>query len=128
MLNPSMQELMKRVGNRYLLVNLAAQRARDIADEAEQSGVPLTDKAVKLALDEIAAGEIVYRPGPRVEPVKTANNPIAAAMVDVDDDLEERASDSDEENEDGETTVSRRRMDEFDDEELDDGDIPEEDR
>ena len=32
MLNPSMQELMKRVGNRYLLVNLAAQRARDIAD------------------------------------------------------------------------------------------------
>ena len=34
MLNPSMQELMKRVGNRYLLVNLAAQRARDIADEA----------------------------------------------------------------------------------------------
>ena len=125
MLNPSMQELMKRVGNRYLLVNLAAQRARDIADEAEQSGVPLTDKAVKLALDEIA-----YRPGPRVEPIKTANNPIAAAMVDVDDDLddEERASDSDEENEDGETTVSRRRMDEFDDEELDDGDIPEEDR
>ena len=126
MLNPSMQELMKRVGNRYLLVNLAAQRARDIADEAEQSGVPLTDKAVKLALDEIAAGEIVYRPGPRVEPIKTANNPIAAAMVDVED--EERASDSDEENEDGETTVSRRRMDEFDDEELDDGDIPEEDR
>ena len=122
MLNPSMQELMKRVGNRYLLVNLAAQRARDIADEAEQSGVPLTDKAVKLALDEIAAGEIVYRPGPRVEPIKTANNPIAAAMVDVDDDLD------DEENEDGETTVSRRRMDEFDDEELDDGDIPEEDR
>ena len=32
MLKPSMQELMKRVGNRYLLVNLAAQRARDIAD------------------------------------------------------------------------------------------------
>ena len=93
--------------------------------------MPLTDKAVKLALDEIAAGrDPVYRPGPRVEPIKTANNPIAAAMVDVDDDLddEERASDSDEENEDGETTVSRRRMDEFDDEELDDGDIPEEDR
>ncbi len=133
MLNPSMQELMKRVGNRYLLVNLAAQRARDIADEAEQSGVPLTDKAVKLALDEIAAGEIVYRPGPRVEPVKTANNPIAAAMVDVDDSIdldedEENTADADEENEDDEETASHRRMDEFDDEELDDGDIPEEDR
>ena len=41
MLNPSMQELMKRVGNRYLLVNLAAQRARDIADESEEKGEPL---------------------------------------------------------------------------------------
>ena len=69
MLKPSMQELMKRVGNRYLLVNLAAQRARDIADQAEESGEELPDKAVKLALDEIADGEIVYRPGPRVEPV-----------------------------------------------------------
>ena len=88
MLNPSMQELMKRVGNRYLLVNLAAQRARDIADEAEAKGEPLEEKAVKLALDEIAAGEIVYRPGPRVEPVKTANNAIAAAMVDVDDSID----------------------------------------
>ena len=57
MLNPSMQELMKRVGNRYLLVNLAAQRARDIADEAEAKGEPLEEKAVKLALDEIAAGD-----------------------------------------------------------------------
>ena len=38
MLKPSMQELMKRVGNRYLLVNLAAQRARDIADRAEETG------------------------------------------------------------------------------------------
>lgn len=28
MLKPSMQDLMKRVNNRYLLVNLAAQRAR----------------------------------------------------------------------------------------------------
>lgn len=136
MLNPSMQELMKRVGNRYLLVNLAAQRARDIADEAEAKGEPLEEKAVKLALDEIAAGEIVYRPGPRVEPVKTANNAIAAAMVDVDDsiDLDEdenedtEREDDEEHDEDEDDTASRRRMNDFDDEELDDGDIPEEDR
>ena len=32
-----------------------------------KKGEPLPDKAVKLALDEIAAGKIVYRPGPRVE-------------------------------------------------------------
>ena len=130
MLKPSMQELMKRVGNRYLLVNLAAQRARDIADQAEKTGEQLSDKAVKLALDEIAAGTVVYRPGPRTEPVIVQNNAIAAAMVDVDDSLDldeedEAASDEDavdEQEEEG------HRLDEFDDHELDDGDIPEEDR
>ncbi len=133
MLKPSMQELMNRVGNRYLLVNLAAQRARDISDQAEESGVPLEDKAVKLALDEIAAGEIVYRPGPRVEAAVPQNNAIAAAMVDVDDtiDLDEDdeehtdAEDDEEKDEDGE---DEHRLDEFSNSELDDGDIPEEDR
>ena len=128
MLKPSMQDLMKRVGNRYLLVNLAAQRARDIADRAEETGEELPDKAVKLALDEIAAGEIVYRPGPRTEPVIVQNNPIAAAMVDVDDSVvmdedEQHEAAADEENEDED-----HRIDEFDDHELDDGDVPEEDR
>ena len=123
-----MQDLMKRVGNRYLLVNLAAQRARDIADQAEETGEQLPDKAVKLALDEIAAGEIVYRPGPRTEPVIVQNNPIAAAMVDVDDSVvmdedEQHEAAADEENEDED-----HRIDEFDDHELDDGDVPEEDR
>ena len=128
MLKPSMQELMKRVGNRYLLVNLAAQRARDIADQAEETGEELPDKAVKLALDEIADGEIVYRPGPRTEPVIVQNNPIAAAMVDVDDSV---VMDEDETHEAAaEDTMDdeERRLDEFDDHELDDGDVPEEDR
>lgn len=70
MLKPSMNELMKRVGNRYLLVNLAAQRARDISAEAEEKGETLPDKAVKMALDEIAAGTIVYKAGPKAEPVE----------------------------------------------------------
>lgn len=61
MLKPSMQELMKKVNNRYLLVNLAAQRARDISGEADEDGAVLHDKPVKLALDEIAAGLIEYR-------------------------------------------------------------------
>ena len=136
MLKPSMQELMKRVGNRYLLVNLAAQRARDIADQAEATGEELPDKAVKLALDEIAAGEIVYRPGPRTEPVIAQNNAIAAAMVDVDDSIDLDADDDDQTH-DGETDPDAdedhedeeaRRIDEFDNHSLDDGDVPEEDR
>ena len=131
MLNPSMQELMKRVGNRYLLVNLAAQRARDIADEAEAKGEELPDKAVKLALDEIAAGEIVYRPGPRVETAIPQNNAIAAAMVDVDDtidlDEDEEHTEDNNEDEDEDDRESVRRLNEFDDGSLSDGDIPEED-
>ena len=128
MLNPSMQELMKRVGNRYLLVNLAAQRARDIADEAEEKGEPLPDKAVKLALDEIAAGKIVYRPGPRVETAIPQNNAIAAAMVDVDDTLDlEEHTDSEADEDKNENADEVRRLNEFDDGSLSDGDIPEED-
>ncbi len=86
MLKPSMNELMKRVGNRYLLVNLCAQRARDIAQQAEESGDPLPDKAVKLALDEIAAGAIVYKPGPKAEPVRTFEPSGGTLDLDFDDD------------------------------------------
>ena len=68
MLNPSMQDLMKNVNNRYLLVNLAAQRARDIAQEAEDKGEKIPEKPVKIALDEIAAGKIEYKEGPKPEP------------------------------------------------------------
>ena len=131
MLKPSMQELMKRVGNRYLLVNLAAQRARDIADQAEASGEQLPDKAVKLALDEIAAGTIVYRPGPKTTPVIAQNNAIAAAMVDVDDTIDlddEEGAVSDEDNAEVQEEEETRRLDEFDDHELGEGDVPEEDR
>ena len=130
MLKPSMQELMKRVGNRYLLVNLAAQRARDIADQAEETGEQLPDKAVKLALDEIAAGTVVYRPGPRTEPVIVQNNAIAASMVDVDDsiDLDDEDDTASDENAVDEQEDEERRLDEFEDDELDDGYVPEEDR
>ncbi|MFI3115223.1 MAG: DNA-directed RNA polymerase subunit omega [Clostridia bacterium] len=58
MLNPSMKELIEKTGNRYLLVNLAAKRARDIADEAEMHGEIIDEKPVKIALEEIADGTI----------------------------------------------------------------------
>ena len=85
MLKPSMKELMNKVGHRYLLVNLAAQRARDIAQEAEEKDEQLPDKAVKLALDEIAAGTIVYCPGPKVEPEYRLTSDLLPGMLDLDD-------------------------------------------
>lgn len=62
MLHPSMSELLEKVDNRYLLVNVAAKRARQIAEEAEMNEVSLAEKPVKLALDDIVAGRIVNVP------------------------------------------------------------------
>ena len=58
MLYPSMKTLLKGIGNRYLLVNVVARRAREIAEEAEEQGEPLNDKPVTLAIEEIADGEL----------------------------------------------------------------------
>lgn len=58
LLYPPMKELLKNVPSRYMLVNLVANRARKISAESEQSGVPLTEKAVTLAVREVASGAL----------------------------------------------------------------------
>ena len=60
MLHPTMPELLEKVDNRYLLVNVAAKRARQIAEEAEMNEIKLTEKPVKMALDDIVSGRIVH--------------------------------------------------------------------
>ncbi len=64
MLEPSMNKLLSQVPSRYMLVNVVAQRARQIASEAEDKGYPLEEKPVTLALKEVASGA--------VEPVREA--------------------------------------------------------
>ncbi len=63
MLHPSMSELLTKIDNRYLLVNVTAKRARELAEEAEAAELSLTEKPVKLALDDIMSGRIVPRDG-----------------------------------------------------------------
>ena len=58
MLYPAMSKLNERVPNRYLLVNVVARRARQIAEAADESGEPLDAKPVTTALNEVAAGQI----------------------------------------------------------------------
>lgn len=58
MLYPAMNTLTKNVPNRYLLVNVVARRARQIAEDAEQEGLHLTEKPVTEAINEVADGEI----------------------------------------------------------------------
>lgn len=58
MLYPPMNELLEKVPSRYMLVNVVAQRARQIASEAEASGEPLDDKPVSIAIREVAEGKL----------------------------------------------------------------------
>ncbi len=58
MLYPAMSTLNESIPNRYLLVNVVARRARQIAEAADESGTPLTEKPVTTAINEVAAGEI----------------------------------------------------------------------
>lgn len=59
MLKPAMNELLSQIPSRYMLVNVVAQRARQIASEAEEEGISLEDKPVSLALREVAEGKCV---------------------------------------------------------------------
>ena len=54
MLYPPVADLLKNVDSRYLLVNVVAQRARQIAAEAEEYQEELPEKPVTLAIQEVA--------------------------------------------------------------------------
>jgi len=58
MLYPSLASLLKQVNSRYLLVNIIARRARDIAAGAVDRDDIAYEKPVSKAIEEIAAGEL----------------------------------------------------------------------
>ena len=58
MLYPPVADLLKNVDSRYLLVNVVAQRARQIAQEAELMQEELPEKPVTLAIQEVANGKL----------------------------------------------------------------------
>ena len=58
MLYPPVADLLKNVDSRYLLVNVVADRARQIALEAEALQEELPDKPVTMAIREVAEGKL----------------------------------------------------------------------
>lgn len=56
MLYPAMNKLNEYIPNRYMMVNVVARRARQIALEAENNGQFLEDKPVTMAINEVAEG------------------------------------------------------------------------
>lgn len=61
MLYPAMSKLNSYIPNRYMLVNVVALRARQISEAAEESGEPLDEKPVTLAIREVADGKLDAR-------------------------------------------------------------------
>ena len=58
MLYPPVAELLTKVDSSYLLVNLVAHRARQIAAEAEELQEDLEEKPVTMAIHEVAEGKL----------------------------------------------------------------------
>lgn len=56
MLYPAMTNLTEYIPNRYMMVNVVARRARQIAQEAEMNGEILEEKPVTMAINEVAEG------------------------------------------------------------------------
>ena len=61
MLYPAMNKLTSYIPNRYMLVNVVARRARQIAEAADESGEHLEDKPVTMAIHEVAEGTLDAR-------------------------------------------------------------------
>ena len=58
MLYPPIADLLEQVDGRYLLVNVVAKRAREIAQVANDNDVKLPVMPVTMAIREVAAGEL----------------------------------------------------------------------
>lgn len=61
MLYPAMNKLTQYIPNRYMMVNVVARRARQIADAADAAGEPLDEKPVTMAINEVAEGRLDAR-------------------------------------------------------------------
>lgn len=57
MLRPSMYQIIGKHDSYYEFVVAVSQRARDIADTAEGQNVILSEKPVKLSVEEFACGK-----------------------------------------------------------------------
>jgi len=58
MLYPAMKDLLEKIPSRYMLVNVVAQRARQISVDAQDEGYALEDKPVSIAIREVAENRL----------------------------------------------------------------------
>jgi len=61
MIQPPISELLKKIENRYTLVNVTAKRARMLTNGAQPLSAVKSDKDVTIAINEINEGKVRYR-------------------------------------------------------------------
>lgn len=61
MIKPSISELLEKVENRYILVNVTAKRARMLNEGAQPITAKTFSKDVVTAINEINEGKVRYR-------------------------------------------------------------------
>lgn len=72
MTEPAVADLLKKVENRYTLVNAAAKRARMLTSGAQPLAVTKSDKDVTIAIQEIYEGKVSYH---KIKPETKMNAP-----------------------------------------------------
>jgi DNA-directed RNA polymerase subunit omega len=66
----TIEDCLKRVKNRFLLVNMAAKRVRQIREGSEYLVSSPKNEDIVVSLREIAAGKITIREGKEEEDIK----------------------------------------------------------
>ena len=101
MLYPAMGELSAQIHNRYMLVNVVARRARQIAEAYEEANQKLDDKPVTIAINEVANG--VLDDPERMEPKPDAEPELSDETAAADTDMSEEAGEPSDDAESAET-------------------------
>jgi DNA-directed RNA polymerase subunit omega len=60
MIKPSLDELIDKVDSKYTLVVCSAKRGRELMDGAQPQVPSRSNKPVTIALEELAAGKLLY--------------------------------------------------------------------
>ena len=85
MLYPAINELEKVTNSRYALVIVTAKRARQLLESSEANKTPLSDKPVKLAIEDIASGKVKCNHGSSDADTKISLDEIVETEVESDE-------------------------------------------
>lgn len=82
MLYPAIGDLEKVAHGRYALVTITAKRARQLLEISENNKIPLSDKPVKLAIQDIATGKVTCNEGNEQEETVQSEDGISDSAED----------------------------------------------